>query len=178
MFEAASAAMKPVIDKELATEGMTPAGADTVWLMFESGDDKGKVMPVTGDEFVIGRDEAADLQILDTRVSRRHASLKVMPGGNAELRDMDSANGTMVNGAPVKSAVLTGTERLRVGDTEFTFYPGRPGAGQDDRRDHRQGPAAQRRHAPARPVGHPAPADREEAAQPDVRRGRRPSWPS
>jgi serine/threonine protein kinase/S1-C subfamily serine protease len=123
-FDAASAALAPVIDKELASAaGHTPAGADTVYLMFESGDDKGKVIQVTGDEFVIGRDETTSLQILDTRASRRHASLKVLPGGNAELRDLDSSNGTLVNGAPVKSAVLSGNERIRIGDTEFSFFP-------------------------------------------------------
>src|SRR4029078_7618403 len=84
-----------------------PVGSDVVYLMFESGDEKGRVVEVTGDEFVIGRDDQADLQLLDTRASRRHASLKVLPGGNAELRDLDSSNGTQVNGAPVKSAVLS-----------------------------------------------------------------------
>jgi putative serine protease PepD len=47
----------------------------------------------------------------------------VLPGGNAELRDMDSSNGTMLNGAPVKSAVLSGNERIRIGDTELSFFP-------------------------------------------------------
>ena len=123
MFEAATAALRSVADKELAAPGATPEGADTVWLMRESGDEKGKPVPVTGDGFVIGRDESADLQIIDTRISRRHASLKVLPGGNAELRDLDSANGTLVNGAPVKAAVLTGGEKIRLGDSELTFYP-------------------------------------------------------
>jgi serine/threonine-protein kinase len=122
-FEAASRALAPVADKDLDSNGSAPAGADTVYLMFESGDDKGRVVPVTGDEFVIGRDDAADLQILDTRASRRHAALKVLPGGNAELRDLESSNGTLLNGAPVKSAVLSGNERLRIGDTELSFFP-------------------------------------------------------
>ncbi|MFL5894754.1 MAG: protein kinase domain-containing protein [Thermoleophilaceae bacterium] len=121
---AATGALGPVLDKDLPTgDGPGPAGADTVFLMFESGDEKGRVVQVTGDEFVIGRDDAADLQILDTRASRRHASLKVLPGGNAELRDLDSSNGTLLNGAPVKSAVLSGNERIRIGDTEMSFFP-------------------------------------------------------
>jgi serine/threonine-protein kinase len=124
-FEAASRALAPVAEKDLVTAdgAPPPAGSDTVYLMFESGDEKGRVVQVTGDEFVIGRDDAADLQILDTRASRRHASLKVLPGGNAELRDMDSSNGTLLNGAPVKSAVLSGNERIRIGDTELSFFP-------------------------------------------------------
>lgn len=123
LFEAATAALAPVLDKELAGPDASPEGADTVWLMFESGESKGKVIPVTGDEFVLGRDDAADLQVLDTRASRRHASLKVLPGGNAELRDLDSSNGTLLNGAPVRSAVLSGNEKIRIGDTELSFHP-------------------------------------------------------
>src|SRR3954454_1297120 len=122
-FEAASAALAEVADKELAGDGdAPPAGSDTVYLLFESGDEKGRVVQVTGDEFVIGRDDTADLQILDTRASRRHATLKVLPGGNAELRDLGSSNGTLLNGAPVKSAVLSGNEKIRIGDTELSFY--------------------------------------------------------
>src|SRR4051794_4244791 len=110
LFEAASAALADVVEQDLEGDGSVPAGHDTVYLLFESGDEKGRVVQVTGDEFVIGRDDTADLQILDTRASRRHATLKVLPGGNAELRDLDSSNGTLLNGAPVKSAVLSGNE--------------------------------------------------------------------
>jgi serine/threonine protein kinase/S1-C subfamily serine protease len=122
-FEAASEALHDVAEEDLESSGETPAGHDTVYLLFETGDEKGRVVQVTGDEFVIGRDDTADLQILDTRASRRHASLKVLPGGNAELRDMDSSNGTLLNGAPVKSAVLSGNEKIRIGDTELSFFP-------------------------------------------------------
>jgi serine/threonine-protein kinase len=122
-FEAASEALHEVAEQDLEDRGATPAGHDTVYLLFDTGDDKGRVVQVSGDNFVIGREDAADLQILDTRASRRHASLKVLPGGNAELRDLDSSNGTLLNGAPVKSAVLSGNEKIRIGDTELSFYP-------------------------------------------------------
>jgi S1-C subfamily serine protease len=122
-FEAASQALAEVADKQLATDAGMAAGQETVYLLFESGDDKGRVVQVTGDDFVIGREDSADLQILDARASRRHASLKVLPGGNAEVRDLGSANGTLLNGAPVKSAVLSGNERLRIGDTDLSFFP-------------------------------------------------------
>jgi serine/threonine-protein kinase len=123
LFEAASEALHELAEGDLENAGEAPAGHDTVYLLFDSGDEKGRVVQVTGDDFVIGRDDTADLQILDTRASRRHASLKVLPGGNAELRDLDSSNGTLLNGAPVKSAVLSGNEKLRIGDTELSFFP-------------------------------------------------------
>jgi serine/threonine-protein kinase len=119
--EAAAEALAPVADEHLGAAA--PSGAETVFLLFESGDEKGRVVAVTGDQFVIGRDDTANLQILDTRASRRHAALKVMPGGNAELRDLDSSNGTLLDGAPVRSAVLSGGERIRIGDSEMSFHP-------------------------------------------------------
>jgi S1-C subfamily serine protease len=122
-FQAASEALHDVAEENLELAGEAPAGHDTVYLLFESGDEKGRVVQVTGDEFIIGRDDTANLQILDTRASRKHASLKVLPGGNAELRDLDSSNGTLLNGAPVKSAVLSGNEKIRIGDTEMSFFP-------------------------------------------------------
>jgi serine/threonine protein kinase/S1-C subfamily serine protease len=143
-FEAASQALAEVADKELASGSAASPGADTVFLLFESGDDRGRVVQVTGDDFVIGRDDSADLQILDTRASRRHASLKVLPGGNAELRDLDSLNGTLLNGAPVKSAVLSGNEKLRIGDTELSFFPVDP-----IRAKTAAGRTAERRRSPA-----------------------------
>jgi serine/threonine protein kinase/S1-C subfamily serine protease len=123
LFEAASDALAEVAEQELERAGEPLADHDTVYLLFDSGDEKGRVVHVTGDDFVIGRDDTADLQILDTRASRRHASLKVLPGGNAELRDLESSNGTLLNGAPVKSAVLSGNEKIRIGDTELSFFP-------------------------------------------------------
>jgi serine/threonine protein kinase/S1-C subfamily serine protease len=123
LFEAASGALADLAEQHLEDAGEAPAGHDTVYLLFESGDDKGRVVQVAGDDFLIGRDDTANLQILDTRASRRHASLKVLPGGNAELRDLDSSNGTLLNGAPVKSAVLSGNEKIRIGDTEMSFFP-------------------------------------------------------
>jgi serine/threonine-protein kinase len=120
-YEAAVQALAPVVDADLA--GATAVEAQTVYLMFTSGDEKGRVVAVTGQEFVVGRDDTADLQILDTRASRRHAALRVLPGGNAELRDLDSSNGTLLNGAPVTSAVLSGGERIRIGDTDLSFHP-------------------------------------------------------
>lgn len=45
----------------------------------------------------IGRDENADIRIDDELVSRRHATIKILPLGKMEIRDL-SKNGTFVNG--------------------------------------------------------------------------------
>lgn len=59
---------------------------------------------------LIGRGAEADLRIDSEWVSRRHA-LVVVDGGSATIEDLDSKNGTHVNGAAV-----TGTVPLHDGD--------------------------------------------------------------
>lgn len=57
----------------------------------------------------IGRGEDADIRIEDDLVSRRHATIKLLPMGKMEIRDL-SKNGTFVNGirlAPNKPYPVT-----------------------------------------------------------------------
>src|SRR6185503_14382647 len=51
----------------------------------------------------IGRDADADIQIESVAASQRHAKL-VLVGGKAHIADLDSYNGTMVNGERIKSS--------------------------------------------------------------------------
>ena len=74
------------------------------------GPDRGRVYPLPeGEPQLIGRSTEA-LPMEDTAVSRRHAEL-TPDDGTWYVRDLDSANGTMVNGEP-----LTGRRKLSPGD--------------------------------------------------------------
>jgi hypothetical protein len=63
-----------------------------------------------GDQFSIGRDASCDLAIADMTVSRLHARLERTPDGWL-LSDLESTNGTRVNGWRVRTQVP-----IRVGD--------------------------------------------------------------
>jgi probable phosphomutase (TIGR03848 family) len=63
-----------------------------------------------GDQFSIGRDASCDLAIADMTVSRLHAQLDRTPDG-WQLTDLESTNGTRVNGWRVRGRVP-----VRVGD--------------------------------------------------------------
>ena len=80
-----------------------------MWLKVESPEnaDEQPVL-VTGERFVIGRDEDCDLVVADPKVSRRHAYLKPRPDGRATVHDLDSSNGTWVDGRQVRSSLLSG----------------------------------------------------------------------
>jgi len=63
----------------------------------------------------IGRRDA-DLRIRDMTVSKRHASLEAS-GENIIFKDLDSTNGSMVNGKQVKETELSNGDIIQIGDT-------------------------------------------------------------
>ena len=87
----------------------------SLWVI--SGSRAGQSVGVTG-ELVIGR-ENADLTIDDAQVSRRHVAVR-LEGGQLEVEDLGSANGTFVNGSRIEGPVkVGGGAKIRVGRTEF-----------------------------------------------------------
>jgi pSer/pThr/pTyr-binding forkhead associated (FHA) protein len=73
-----------------------------------------------GSQFIIGRGPDNDLVLSHPSVSRSHLLIRREQGGHLG-RDLDSRNGTMVNGCAITSATLTGGESLRVGDVALRF---------------------------------------------------------
>lgn len=67
------------------------------------------------DELLVGRHRDCDVVLTDPTVSRRHARLRFRDG-NWVLRDLDSTNGTTVNGRPVVRCRLLPGDRLTLGD--------------------------------------------------------------
>ena len=67
----------------------------------------------------IGRATGADFIVDAPLVSRVHCRLTALPGGELEVRDLDSTNGTFVNGERVENAVLSSGDRLQVGRVEL-----------------------------------------------------------
>ena len=74
----------------------------------------------------IGRAEDSDLQLMDLKASRHHARIHV-EGKQLVLTDLDSANGTKVNGIELTAPhILEHGDRITIGDTELTYHvPGR-----------------------------------------------------
>ena len=66
-------------------------------------------------ELVLGRHHACDVVLSDPSVSRRHARL-VFRDGNWVLQDLDSTNGTTVNGVLVGRCSLRPGDRLALGE--------------------------------------------------------------
>ncbi|MBK6939853.1 MAG: sigma 54-interacting transcriptional regulator [Planctomycetes bacterium] len=89
----------------------------TVKLLIESADGRGREFELSR-EAVIGRSPTADVVLADESCSRHH--VRVVPeGGGCRFEDMDSTNGTFVNGTKQASGVLSDGDRLLVGNTVF-----------------------------------------------------------
>jgi S1-C subfamily serine protease len=99
-----------------------------MWLQVRSGPDAGTAVELPpGRPFVLGRQQGCDLVVRDPRASRRHAELSPLSDGRVRLRDLESANGTVLDGRPVTEALLEGGEDLRIGDVVIAVLRGPPG---------------------------------------------------
>jgi pSer/pThr/pTyr-binding forkhead associated (FHA) protein len=73
-----------------------------------------------GGELKIGRLPGLGITILDTKSSREHARLFHQATGWV-VEDLQSRNGTYVNGQRIQRRLLQPRDRVRIGQTEFEF---------------------------------------------------------
>jgi hypothetical protein len=69
---------------------------------------------------VLGRSRECDIQLDDRSVSRRHAEL-VRHGDGFLLRDLDSTNGSSVNGKRIREAAVQPGDDITLGTVALTF---------------------------------------------------------
>jgi pSer/pThr/pTyr-binding forkhead associated (FHA) protein len=67
----------------------------------------------------VGRATGADFIVDAPLVSRVHCRLTVAPDGSLEVRDLESTNGTFVNGHRIERARLKSGDRVGVGRIEL-----------------------------------------------------------
>lgn len=87
----------------------------------------GERYPLLGAITIIGRDDDADVVLDDSGVSRHHSELRITTDGPhlvITLRDMQSTNGTFVNGNPITRHHLADGDRITVGRTSMIFHAG------------------------------------------------------
>src|SRR6266705_787185 len=89
-------------------------------LIVISGSLKGTTFPISGDEVSIGRESANSVCFNDPSVSRRHSLIKP-ERGEFTIVDLDSYNGTFVNGVPVKEQPLADGDQVAFGDVVSLF---------------------------------------------------------
>ena len=83
-------------------------------------DANGKQHTVDKMSTLIGRSKDCDLQVEDANVSRRHAELR-REGSSWWLVDLDSTNGTELNGKRVQRMQLDDGDTITLGATDLVF---------------------------------------------------------
>ena len=94
------------------------------------GNDQGTRFELADPILRLGRDASNLIQIHDTEVSRHHAEFR-RSDDDFMLADLDSSNGTFVNGQRVRSHRLASGDQIQIGAT-LMLYTGPPGEGGED----------------------------------------------
>lgn len=89
-------------------------------LTVETGDLAGKQVEIRSERLVIGRAGSASLVLPTGSVSGQHCAI-IQRSGRCVLQDMDSTNGTRLNGSPVREARLKHGDLISVGDVDIRF---------------------------------------------------------
>lgn len=92
-----------------------------MWILRTVGEADGervfRILP--GSARTVGRATGADFIVDAALVSRVHCRVTALPSGELEVKDLESTNGTFVNGKRVDEARLTSGDRLQVGRVEL-----------------------------------------------------------
>ena len=93
-------------------------------LVVMSGPLEGTVHAIADGPLSLGRDPANQVMIGDSAVSRKHCAISQVTQGIYEISDLDSHNGTFVNGIQVTRTPIQHGDRIRIGTSEFVFLIG------------------------------------------------------
>jgi pSer/pThr/pTyr-binding forkhead associated (FHA) protein len=89
-------------------------------LVVLTGDFQGTEHALVKEETLIGRNPTTDITLLDEGISREHALiLRDEATGSFTIEDLQSTNGTKVNGKRVRSAALSDGDEIEIGHTRF-----------------------------------------------------------
>ncbi len=94
----------------------------TAVLRICNGGFEGMSYELSADETIIGRNPTTDITLLDEGISREHALILYDEDADTySIEDLQSTNGTKVNGKRVRSAELSDGDELQIGQTRFDF---------------------------------------------------------
>jgi diguanylate cyclase (GGDEF)-like protein len=109
---------------ELQRELAERSRRDRAYLIVLAGSNVGEMYKLSSRESVIGRAQNTTIRLNDDGISRRHARV-TQEGGDVFIEDLESANGTFVNGGVVTRHALQDGDKIRIGSTtilKFTYH--------------------------------------------------------
>ncbi len=91
-------------------------------LVVASGPASGTRLTLEKETTSVGRHEQSDLLLDDVSVSRHHAVITRTASGRMTLRDLNSLNGTYVNGVRVDETTLHSADEVQIGKFKLVFW--------------------------------------------------------
>ena len=91
------------------------------WILQSNGQKRVTLRIPRGAVKTLGRTARADFIVSAALVSRLHCRLTADRSDQLVVEDLDSTNGTIVNGRRVKRSLLRAGDRLKVGRMEFVI---------------------------------------------------------
>src|SRR5215207_10206787 len=92
-------------------------------VVFITGPFQGSAFELGEEALSVGRDSSNVVRLADSLLSRRHCRVE-RDGERLVLTDLESLNGTFVNGRPVREHALADGDRVTVGESCFVFLSG------------------------------------------------------
>lgn len=92
------------------------------YLIVLSGRAVGKMFKLAHGEHTLGRSVDADIRLDDEGVSRLHAKMDRRNDGTVEVSDLNSTNGTYVNGAQIRNFTLSDGDRIQIGSVTILKF--------------------------------------------------------
>jgi pSer/pThr/pTyr-binding forkhead associated (FHA) protein len=99
-----------------------PKGEHRDELVIASGTSAGTRFELANEITSTGRHEASDILLDDVSVSRHHAIFTRTASGRVTLRDLNSLNGTYVNGERVEETALHSADEVQIGKFKLVFW--------------------------------------------------------
>jgi diguanylate cyclase (GGDEF)-like protein len=91
-------------------------------LTFLSGDQVGRRIMLANDQITMGRSSEATIMLRDTLVSRLHLAIGFNPEtGGYLIKDLQSTNGSFLNGVRITEAALKESDKILIGNTILRF---------------------------------------------------------
>jgi pSer/pThr/pTyr-binding forkhead associated (FHA) protein len=91
-------------------------------LRIQNGGFEGMTYDLGPEATVIGRNPNTDITLLDEGISREHALIEFdESSGSFTIEDLQSTNGTKVNGKRIRSCPLSDGDEILIGQTCFKF---------------------------------------------------------
>ena len=110
------------VDQALTNTDKGPAGTHLDELVIVTGSAAGSRFELVKEITSVGRHEESDLLLDDVSVSRHHALFTRTASGRVTLRDLNSLNGTYVNGTRVEETTLHSADEVQIGKYKLVFW--------------------------------------------------------